>query len=92
MGRIDVMAETARAVDGKQYKAERENELRDLRKRQLAAQQLRNGFERSSLPLSEVDEVVRMHLLRERRMELFQLREAGLTTARKEDLANGMSS
>lgn len=88
MGRIDVMAETARAVDGKQYKAERENELHDLRKRQLAAQQLRNGFERSSLALSEVDEVVRMHLLRERRMELFQLREAGLTTARKEDLAN----
>jgi hypothetical protein len=86
------MAATARAVDGKQYKAERENELHDLRQRQLAAQLLRNGFERSFWELSEVDEVARMHLLRERRMELIRLREAGLTTARRDDFAHGMSS
>jgi hypothetical protein len=84
-----VMTVAARAVNGKHYKEEREKELQELRKRQLAVQLLRDGFERSVAELFEVDEATRIDLLTERRLELIRLREAGLTTARKEDLAYG---
>ena len=79
-----------RAVDGKSYREEREKELQELRKRRLAVKLLREGFEKALSELSQEDEATRIELLSQRKLELIRLREAGLTSARKEDLAHGM--
>jgi hypothetical protein len=88
---VAALAAVIRAVDGKSYREEREKELQELRKRRLAVKLLREGFEKALLELSQEDEATRIELLSQRKLELTRLREAGLTSARKGDLAHGMS-
>ena len=83
------VAVIARAVDGKHYREEREKELQELRLRRLAVKLLQEGFEKAFLELSQEDEATRIELLAQRSLELSRLREAGLTSARKGDLAHG---
>jgi len=85
------VAVIARAVDGKHYREEREKELQELRLRRLAVKLIREGFEKAFLELSQEDEATRIELLAQRSLELSRLREAGLTSARKGDLAHAAS-